>query len=195
MWIDWSNPPKSIEDFSSGRYHQEWRPLGVERLANFDRPGWKQWKHSTEKGHFYGYKSKAEVHLDTSSNINTRRWSLRGRHLLIRLIEVFPKHRQQGVMVEILEDLIDQLPSIDLVASLFPQDCDRQHREMMVGKLKSTYERLGFMEIQWQYWLPIFEHQQFEERSEKRGFRPTLMARPATNADENIRQIYRDMAV
>ena len=195
MWIDWSNPPKSIDHFASGKYHREWRPLRVESSARFTRPGWHYYKHSSDDGHYYGYRQIADVTLDTGSNINTRQLRLRDRHLLIRLIKVYPDHRRNGVMTEILEELIDQFPSIDLVACIAPQEGDRQHRDMMVGTLKSTYERLGFMEIDWREWLPWDEFLAFEQRCQGYLVRPVLMALPAADADEKILEIYQEMAV
>ena len=63
MFVDWRQPPKSLNDYWSGKYHQEWRPLINRRLA-FNREDWRRLVHSYDCGEFYQVEDKATVHLD-----------------------------------------------------------------------------------------------------------------------------------
>ena len=174
VFIDWNQPPKSIEDYHSGKYHQQWRPL-VSRRLQFSRPNWKRLSHSSEDGEFYLVKNGATVHLDTTTNLNCSNRRLMETIINIRLIEVPMVHRRKGVMTEILEDLVDQFYDLDLVAVVFPQDLKQPELQTVTEKIKQVYLDLGFWEIDWSRFAKMDEWYGFELRSEKRRFRPPIM--------------------
>ena len=178
VFIDWTQPPKSIDDFASGKYHENWRPR-IAQTLNFDRPKWKRQR--ANHGVSYNYDGRAEVDLDCDSNMASRHHRLKHRVIIIRYIRVFPEHRRQGVMTEILTELVDQFPNADLLAVLSPQECDKHKGAAF---MKKVYERLDFIEIDWQDYLTFSEHYDFHQRCSKDGFFPPAMVHVGGGDDE-----------
>ena len=160
--------------------------------CRFNRDGWKFLPHVDPTKTTYSYLDKAEVELDTDSNLNTRVWSLRTRVIQIRRIIVKPEHRRQGLMGEILAELIDQLPSQDIVAVLNPMEGNER---AMIEAMTRTYERLGFHEVDWSCYLSLSEWHDFEKRNEHKSYRPKMMARPADDIDHKTLEKWRSLFV
>jgi len=188
MFIDWSQPPKSLNDFWSGKYHQEWRPRVAQSLR-FNRDKWVP-KH-VNNGVSYVFDGKAEVDLDCDSNLTGREDRLRFRVIMIRYIKVYQPYRRQGIMTQILEELIEQFPQSDLLAVLSPQEGDKEEG---VKFMKRTYERLNFIEIDWQDYLTMNEHYDFVQRCERKRFTPTLMCHVG-GGDEDAERLWKGMMV
>ena len=188
MFIDWSQPPKSLNDFWSGKYYENWTPR-IAQTLRFNRDKWVR-RHANS-GVSYVYDGKAEVDLDCDSNLTGREDRLRFRVLMIRYIRVYPPYRRQGVMTHILEELIEQFPNSDLLAVLSPQEGDREEG---VRFMKRTYERLNFIEIDWSRYLTMNEHFDFLKRCENKRFTPTLMCHIG-GGDENAKRLWEGMRV
>ena len=183
MFVDWRQPPKSLNDYWSGKYHQEWRPLINRRLA-FNRKDWKRLIHSFDCGEFYQVEEKATVHLDTATNLNCSDRRLMETIVNIRLIEIPTAHRRQGLMTRILEDLLDQFHDSDLVAVVYPQDLKQPELGEVTKRIKQVYLDLGFIELDWCLFAKLEEWYGFEMRSEKRGFRPPIMVHVGSEYEE-----------
>jgi GNAT superfamily N-acetyltransferase len=187
MFIDWSQPPKSLNDFWSGKYYENWQPR-IAQALKFNRQGWTL-KHANN-GVSYVYNGVAEVDLDCDSNLSCRHHRLKHRVIIIRFIKVYPKHRRQGVMTKILEELIDQFPNSDLLAVLSPQEGDRDNG---VSFMKKTYERLNFIEIDWERYLTFNEHYEFHQRCVKNGgFMPPAMVHVG-GGDEDALRLWKEI--
>ena len=191
MWIDWHNPPKSINEYFSGDYHRRWVPA-CQAQCRFSRPGWKFMENADPTISCYDYRGQAEVELDTTSNLTSRIWALRTRVILIRRVWVKPAHRRQGVMGKIIEEIIDQLPNGDLLVVLNPMEGNEKE---MIEAMSRTYERLGFREVSWPRYLTMDEWYAFEERHKHKHFKPKMMARPADEIDHKTREKWEEVFV
>ena len=186
MFIDWTQPPKSLNDYWSGNYHAQWRPR-IAQALKFNRQGWTL-RHANN-GVSYSFNGQANVDLDCESNMYCRHHRLKHRVIIIRLIEVYPKHRRQGVMTKILEELIDQFPNSDLLAVLSPQEGDK---DKGVEFMKKTYQRLNFIEIDWSRYLTFNEHYEFHKRCERRSFTPPAMVHVG-GGDEDALRLWKEI--
>ena len=187
MFIDWTQPPKSLNDYWSGNYHAQWRPR-IAQTLKFNRQGWTL-RHANN-GVSYSFNGQANVDLDCESNMYCRHHRLKHRVIIIRLIEVYPKHRQKGVMTKILEELIEQFPNSDLLAVLSPQEGDK---DKGIEFMKKTYQRLNFIEIDWSRYLTFNEHYEFHQRCVKNGgFMPPAMVHVG-GGDEDALRLWKEI--